>query len=95
MTEKVEILRDSAIDTLRRNGVTVTETAADGDTPLGDKSYTLQKGDILESHTLPPLLGRRKLHYFQRHFGISIHLFFSAPEVPPAPVTVIRPTKTA
>jgi hypothetical protein len=86
LTEKAEISRDCVIDTLRRNGVTVTATPANG-------VYLIEKGDMLESHTLPPQIGRRGLQYFQRHFGVSIHLFFNAPE-PPA-LTVVKPTKTA
>lgn len=89
MTEMGEVSRESVIDTLRRNGVTVT--------PDKDGSYIIQRGDVIQFQIFPAYVGRKALHYLQRHFGVSIHLFFSGtPTAAATPLAVVKPiTKTA
>jgi hypothetical protein len=69
--EKAEVLREIVIDTLRSNGVAVTESKT-------ENSYILVKDGNLEEQSLPVRSGRRHLQYLQRHFGVPIHLFFNA-----------------
>lgn len=92
MTEKVEVLREHVIEVLRSKDVTVTPTSQDETTQ--SVTYTLQKADVIEEQTFPPYVSRRMLHYLQRHFGVSIHLFFTLETIINKP-SVVKPQKTA
>lgn len=94
MTETGNVSVHTVIDVLKANGVTVTAN------PSQPGSYTLSKGSVMESQTLPDPVERRGLHYLARKFGVAIHLFFhpEAPEVSPvavsATVKILKPTGT-
>jgi hypothetical protein len=95
LTEKAEILRESVLDTLRANGVAITESKASEGQSAKNKSYILEKDGNLEEQTFPPRLGRRHLNYLKRHFGVPIHAFYNAPAAIPGPVAVAKANKTA
>jgi hypothetical protein len=83
LTEKAEVLLKNVLETLRENGVTVTEKTSPEKT-----SYILEKGGVLEEHFWPLELGRRELQYLSRHFDVPIHRFFNAPEKIP----IVKPS---
>ena len=46
----------------------------------------LEKGDRIEDRRIPNPVGRRLLHYFQRHFDVPIHYFYN-PDIAEPPIT--------
>ena len=65
--------REIVLGVLRDGGVEVSKK------PDGrSKMYTLAKGDIVLSMSLPDFITRRMVHYLSRKFGIYIHAFYRA-----------------
>lgn len=62
--------RSMVLDTLYRNGVSVQRDSDD------DSTCRLEKGDILEIHDLPPIVGGVEIRQIARNFDIELVDFY-------------------
>ena len=88
MADSGEVARQTVIDVLSANGVQVA--------PMGGcaNTFTLRKGDRIESQQFHDPVSKRMLQYLQRNYSVPIHLFYNPNmvEMPVATVAVKRET---
>ena len=84
MNDTGKVCKKTVIDVLRAHGVDVS--MQDG---AGDGTMILAKGDYLETRVIPDDVGKKLLHYFERHFGVPLHHFYN-PNIAP-----VDPSKKA
>ena len=84
MSETGEVIRETVIDALSKNGVIVTRKSVDDTRKT--ITYILGNKEFTEEQTFGMYVGRRMLHYLDRRFKVPIHLFYN-PAMKPAIVT--------
>ena len=81
MADSGEVCRQTVIDILAANGVQVMPQDGCADT------FTLRKGDRVESQKFHDHVSKRMLQYLQRNYSVPIHLFYN-PNMVEIPVAV-------
>ena len=85
MADSGEVTRQTVIDVLTANGVQVA--------PMGGcaNTFTLRKGDRVESQQFNDHVSKRMLQYLQRNYSVPIHLFYNPNMIElPVPVAAVK-----